>query len=82
MREFIGEYEQRQPADRVSSVPPEVFANDAERRKQAGVPEQIRFYTKPQIALEQIRQAVQAERTHRRSNLCPRTFTRCQRPSE
>jgi SRSO17 transposase len=40
---------------------PEVWANDAGRRKQAGVPEQIRFQTKPQIALEQIRQAVQEE---------------------
>jgi SRSO17 transposase len=38
---------------------PEVWAQDAERRQQAGVPEGIRFQTKPQIALEQIRQAVQ-----------------------
>jgi SRSO17 transposase len=42
---------------------PEVWANDAERRKQAGVPDQIRFQTKPQIALEQIRQAVKDEVT-------------------
>jgi SRSO17 transposase len=40
---------------------PEVWANDAERRKQAAVPGQIRFQTKPQIALEQIRQAVKEE---------------------
>jgi SRSO17 transposase len=38
---------------------PEVWTRDAERRRQTGVPEQIRFQTKPQIALEQIRQAVQ-----------------------
>jgi SRSO17 transposase len=33
---------------------PEDWANDAARRKKAGVPEEIRFQTKPQIALEQI----------------------------
>jgi SRSO17 transposase len=33
---------------------PEIWANDGERRKQAGVPDQIRFQTKPQMALEQI----------------------------
>ena len=38
---------------------PEVWAQDAKRCQQAGVPEGIRFQTKPQIALEQIRQAVQ-----------------------
>jgi SRSO17 transposase len=37
---------------------PEVWASDKERRKQAGVPNQIEFQTKPQIALEQIRNAV------------------------
>lgn len=40
---------------------PEVWASDAARRKQAAVPGQIRFQTKPQIALEQIRQAVKEE---------------------
>ena len=36
---------------------PEAWAKDAERRKRAGVPEEVRFATKPQIALEQIRAA-------------------------
>jgi SRSO17 transposase len=38
---------------------PEVWAQDKKRRKKAGVPEQLRFQTKPAIALEQIREAVQ-----------------------
>jgi SRSO17 transposase len=37
---------------------PDVWASDKERRKQAGVPEEIEFQTKPQIALDQIRNAV------------------------
>ena len=37
---------------------PERWANDAERRKQAGVPQEIRFQTKPEIALAQIRSLV------------------------
>ena len=36
---------------------PEVWANDSERRKKAGVPEEIAFQTKPQIALAQIQRA-------------------------
>lgn len=36
---------------------PEAWAKDGERRAAAGVPEEIRFATKPQIALEQIRAA-------------------------
>jgi SRSO17 transposase len=37
---------------------PEVWAQDGKRRKQTGVPEEVRFQTKPAIALEQIRAAV------------------------
>ncbi len=37
---------------------PEIWASDGKRRQKAGVPEQIKFQTKPEIALEQIRQAV------------------------
>jgi SRSO17 transposase len=37
---------------------PDVWASDKERRKQAGVPEDVEFQTKPQIALNQIRNAV------------------------
>ena len=38
---------------------PESWANDRDRRKQAGIPEEIRFQTKPAIALAQIRHAVE-----------------------
>jgi SRSO17 transposase len=38
---------------------PEIWATDRERRKQVGVPEEIRFQTKPAIALDQIRRAVE-----------------------
>src|SRR5512141_2238297 len=37
----------------------EVWANDSERREKAGVPEGIPFRTKPEIALGQIRRAVE-----------------------
>jgi SRSO17 transposase len=37
---------------------PEAWCQDDERREQAGVPEEIRFQTKPEIALDQIRQAI------------------------
>jgi SRSO17 transposase len=40
---------------------PETWANDEERRKPAGVPEEIRFQTKPEIALGQIRSLVNEE---------------------
>jgi SRSO17 transposase len=38
---------------------PESWANDRERRKAVGVPEEVEFQTKPQIALDQIRHAVE-----------------------
>ena len=38
---------------------PEEWAQDRERREKAGVPEEIGFKTKPEIALEQIRAAYQ-----------------------
>jgi len=37
---------------------PEAWANDKARRRRAGVPKEVAFQTKPQIALDQIRQAV------------------------
>src|SRR5919197_1302264 len=40
--------------------PPEAWTKDRARRKKAGVPKQIKFKTKPQIALEQIRWACEA----------------------
>lgn len=40
---------------------PEVWCQDAERCGQAGVPEGIAFQTKPEIALEQIRQALERQ---------------------
>jgi SRSO17 transposase len=38
---------------------PEVWCQDAERCRQAGVPKEAAFQTKPEIALEQIRQAME-----------------------
>jgi SRSO17 transposase len=40
---------------------PEVWASDRKRRNAAGVPEDVEFQTKPQIALDQIREAVQQD---------------------
>ena len=45
---------------------PEEWAADDERRRKTGVPEEIRFKTKPEIALEQIRAAVQRRPAARR----------------
>ena len=52
-------------ANRHASMPipyrlylPEIWANDAERREKAHVPEDVEFSTKPQIALAQIEAAV------------------------
>src|SRR5262249_50430839 len=39
---------------------PETWAKDRARRKKAGVPQEIKFKTKPEIALEQIRWACEA----------------------
>src|SRR6201981_3816275 len=39
---------------------PETWAKDRTRRKKAGVPKEIKFKTKPEIALEQIRWAGEA----------------------
>jgi SRSO17 transposase len=39
---------------------PEAWASDAARRKKAGVPEEIGFQTKPEIALDRIRAACAA----------------------
>jgi len=40
---------------------PESWASDRQRRRKTGVPDEVRFRTKPQIALEQIRQAVESD---------------------
>jgi SRSO17 transposase len=40
---------------------PEVWAEDSVRRKQAGIPEEVVFQTKPAIALAQIRAAVKQD---------------------
>jgi SRSO17 transposase len=40
---------------------PEVWSQDSQRCQQAGVPEGVEFQTKPEIALQQIRKAVEQE---------------------
>ena len=40
---------------------PEIWANDKKRRQEAGIPESVKFQTKSQIALDQIREAVAEE---------------------
>ena len=48
---------------------PKAWAEDADRRAKAGVPDDLRFATKPRIALEQIR-AAQADAMRRRVYFC------------
>ena len=40
---------------------PETWAQDAERRKKTGVPKEVRFQTKPEIALDQIGELIEGE---------------------
>jgi SRSO17 transposase len=40
---------------------PEGWVSDQKRRREAGIPPELRFQTKPEIALEQIRQAVETD---------------------
>jgi SRSO17 transposase len=40
---------------------PEIWAQDAARRKQTGVPREVRFQTKPEISLDQIRLLVEED---------------------
>jgi SRSO17 transposase len=40
---------------------PDIWAQDPARRKQAGIPEEIQFQTKPELALDQIRFLVQED---------------------
>ncbi len=40
---------------------PEGWTRDQKRRREVGIPPEVRFQTKPEIALEQIRQAVEAD---------------------
>lgn len=43
---------------------PEAWASDPERRREADIPKEVEFQTKPQIALAQIRQAVEDGVSH------------------
>jgi SRSO17 transposase len=40
---------------------PQMWCEDAKRCREAGVPEEVKFQTKPEIALEQIRQALEQQ---------------------
>lgn len=40
---------------------PEIWAQDPARRKQTGIPQEVRFQTKPEIALDQIRLLVEED---------------------
>ena len=39
---------------------PQVWAGDGERRREAGVPEEVAFWTKPQLAQRMLERAVEA----------------------
>ena len=39
---------------------PQVWAEDRERRREAGVPEEVRFQTKPQLAQKMLGRAVES----------------------
>jgi SRSO17 transposase len=49
---------------------PESWTEDKQRRKEGGIPEEIQFQTKPQIALAQIGKAVEEEVTGRGCGRC------------
>jgi SRSO17 transposase len=49
------------PIDYRLYLPDEEWAQDSERREKAKVPKEIAFQTKPQIALDQIRQAIEQQ---------------------
>jgi hypothetical protein len=56
--EFVGEHVEREFAHRSAVVSAGVWCQDSERGRQTGVPTEIEFQTKPEIALQPIRQAI------------------------
>lgn len=59
-REPVGSQRGGEPARRLSALLAAEWADDPARRQQAGVPEEIDFATKPQIAITQLREARQS----------------------
>jgi SRSO17 transposase len=57
-RQPVSQHRLRQPSDRLRLYLPETWSEDTERRRQAGVPGEVVFRTKPLLAAEQIQQAV------------------------